>query len=58
MGFVVYDPDDDVFYESDSAIPQYILDFFVKKKQKIGQCEILAATAVYSSLPQVMRDRS
>ena len=57
LGFVVYDPASDTFYESDSMIPQYILDFFVKKKQKIGQCEILAATAVYSSLPQILRGR-
>ena len=57
LGFVVYDPASDTFYESDSMIPQYILDFFIKKKQKIGQCEILAATAVYSSLPEILRGR-
>ena len=57
LGFVVYDPSSDEFYESDSPIPQYILDFFVVKKQKIGQCEILAATAVYSSLPTLLRGR-
>ena len=57
LGFVVYDPLDDAFVESDSVIPPYILDFFVKKKQKIGQCEILAATAVYSSLPELLRGR-
>ena len=57
LGFVVYDPLSDEFIESDSPIPQYILDLFVKKKQKIGQCEILAATSVYSSLPALFRDR-
>ena len=55
LGFVAYDPASDTFYESDSMIPQYILDFFVKKKQRIGQCEILAATAVYSSFPDILR---
>ena len=57
LGFVVYDPDTGAYFESDSDVPQFILDFFVAKKQKIGQCEILAATAVYSSLPDLFRRR-
>ena len=50
LGFVVYDPEQTRFFYSDSAVPQYILDFFVAKKQKIGQCEIAAAFMVYPSL--------
>ena len=48
LGFVVYDPDTGEFVHSDSKLPQHIRDFFVEKKQKIGQCEIAAAVAVYS----------
>ena len=57
LGFVVYDPDTGEFVHSDSKLPQHIRDFFVEKKQKIGQCEIAAAVAVYSSLPGLFRDR-
>ena len=57
LGFVVYDPDTGEFVHSDSNLPQHIRDFFVEQKQKIGQCEIAAAVAVYSSLPGLFRDR-
>lgn len=57
LGFVVYDPDEGVFLHSDSQLPQHIRDFFVAKRQKIGQCEIAAAAAVYTSLPSLFRDR-
>ena len=58
LGFVVYDPELGRFVHSDSHIPEHILDMFVRKKQKIGQCEILAANAVYYTLPDLCRDRS
>ena len=45
------------FIHSDSHVPDFVLDMFVAKKQKIGQCEILAANAVYYSLPDLFRDR-
>ena len=38
-------------------MPSHILDFFVRKKQKIGQCEILAASMVYTSMPETFRGR-
>ena len=58
LGFVVYDPEQARFFYSDSEVPAHILDFFVKKKQKIGQCEILAASMVYTSMPELFRGRS
>ena len=57
LGFVVFDPESQRFVHSDSCVPEFILDMFVAKKQKIGQCEILAANAVYYSLPDLCRDR-
>ena len=57
LGFVVYDPELARFFYSDSCVPEYILDLFVRKKQKIGQCEILAASAVYTSMPDLFRGR-
>jgi hypothetical protein len=38
-------------------VPDHVLEFFVQKKQKIGQCEILAASAVYTSMPDLFRGR-
>ena len=57
LGFVVYDPQQARFFYSDSHVPSYILEFFIAKKQKIGQCEILAALMVYTSMPETFRDR-
>ena len=57
LGFVVYDPDCRRFHYSDSPVPVHVLDFFVHKKQKIGQCEILAAAAVYTSMPDLFKGR-
>ena len=57
LGFVVYDPEQSRFFYSDSEVPSHILKFFVLKKQKIGQCEILAAAMVYTSMPDVFRGR-
>ena len=57
LGFVVYDPERGRFMHADSHIPEHILEMFVRNKQKIGQCEILAAIAVYFSLPDLCRDR-
>ena len=57
LGFVVYDPESGGFLHSDSHVPDHILEMFVRRKQKIGQCEILAAIAVYFSLPDLCRDR-
>ena len=58
LGFVVYDPELCRFFYSDSGVPQHVLDFFVRKKQKIGQAEILAACMVYTSMPDLFRGRS
>jgi hypothetical protein len=57
LGIVVYDPELDIFLHSDSPVPEFILDMFVRRKQKIGQCEILAAIAVYFTFPDLCRDR-
>ena len=57
LGFVVYDSRSRRFYHGHGPVPQHILDFFVVKKQKIGQCEIAAAIAVYASLPDLARGR-
>ena len=57
LGFVVYDPERSRFFYSDSPVPSHVLDFFVHKKQKIGQCEILAAAMVYTSMPALFRGR-
>jgi hypothetical protein len=57
LGFVVYDPEEGTYVHSDSHVPEHILQMFVRNKQKIGQCEILAAIAVYFSLPNLFRDR-
>ena len=58
LGFVVYDPEQVRFFYSDSEVPPHILSLFVQKKQKIGQCEILAASMVYTSMPETFRGRS
>ena len=58
LGFVVYDPEQARFFYSDSEVPPHILSLFVQKKQKIGQCEILAASMVYTSMPETFRGRS
>jgi hypothetical protein len=57
LGFVVYDPEAGTYVHADSHVPEHILHMFVRNKQKIGQCEILAAIAVYFSLPDACRDR-
>ena len=57
LGFVVFDSRSGRFYHGSGPVPQHILDFFVVKKQKIGQCEIAAAAAVYASLPELARGR-
>ena len=57
LGFVVYDPAQARFFYSDSPVPDHVLEFFVQKKQKIGQCEILAASSVYTSMPDLFRGR-
>ena len=57
LGFVVYVPETGEFLHSSSDIPQHILDMFVRNKQKIGQCEILAANVPYYSLPDLFRGR-
>ena len=57
LGFVVYVPESGEFLHSSSDIPQHILDMFVRNKQKIGQCEILAANVPYYSLPDLFRGR-
>ena len=53
----VYVPELGEFLHSSSDIPQHILDMFVRNKQKIGQCEILAANVPYYSLPDLFRGR-
>ena len=60
LGFVVFDPerlpydpsdpDSGQWLYSESPVPMHILDMFVAKRQKIGQCEIAAAFMVYPSL--------
>ena len=57
LGFVVYDPERARFFYSDSCVPEHVLDLFVHKKQKIGQCELLAASVVYTSMPELFRAR-
>ena len=57
LGFVVYDPERARFFYSDSCVPEHVLDLFVHKKQKIGQCELLAASIVYTSMPELFRAR-
>ena len=57
LGWVVYDPDSGEYVHSAAEIPSHILDLFVRKKQKIGQCEILAANVPYYSLPDLFRGR-
>ena len=57
LGFVIYDPDTDAWYHSSQQVPRAIIESFVKKKQYIGQCEILAAVCVYFTLPDLCRGR-
>ena len=57
LGFVIYDPDTQTWYHSSRQVPRAIIESFIKKKQYIGQCEILAAVCVYFTLPDLCRDR-
>ena len=65
LGFVVFVPSeeagaactDGVFYHSSEVVSDEVMDKFVRKRHYIGQLEILAAVAVYSSCPDLVRDR-
>jgi hypothetical protein len=57
MGFVVYNPNTNLWYHSAMRVPQSIISSFVRKKQYIGQCEILAAACVYFTFPDLCRGR-
>ena len=58
LGWVVYDPVTDALWHSSYVCPDSVFDNFVPdKKQYIGQLELLAACAVYTSLPEMFRNR-
>ena len=61
IGFVVFVPDDEgeggSWYHSSLAVPEDFMRLFAVRIQYIGQLELLAAVAVYYSMPDVFRDR-
>lgn len=61
IGFVVYVPNDDgaggSWYHSSLVIPEVFMRLFAVRTQYIGQLELLAAVAVYYSMPEVFRGR-
>jgi len=61
VGFVVFVPDDEgeggSWYHSSLVVPESFMRLFAVRTQYIGQLELLAAVAVYYSMPEVFRDR-
>ena len=57
LGLVVYDPETTMWYYSSARVPDAVIISFIKKKQYIGQCEILAAVCVYFTFPDLCRGR-
>ena len=57
LGFVSYKPNTNYWYHSALRVPSSIIKSFVRKKQYIGQCEILAAACVYFTFPDLCRGR-
>lgn len=53
LGWVVFDPRSQEFFHSSYECPQSLLDEFIVKKTYIGQLEILAASAAFSSMPSI-----
>jgi len=54
LGFVVYEPETGQFYHSSWIVPQWVFAMFIHKRQYIAQLEILAALAVYFTMPVSM----
>ena len=50
IGWLIYDPEDGVYMYSSSWIPSWILALWITKESMIGQAEILAAIAIYTTL--------
>ena len=59
VGIVIYDPEDteSKWRYSSAAVPQDLIDKFRKRKQYVGQLEVLAAVAAFTSRPEQLRDR-
>jgi hypothetical protein len=59
VGIVIYDPEDlaSKWRYASAAVPQELIDKFRKRKQYVGQLEVLAAVAAFTSRPEQLRDR-
>ena len=59
VGIVIYDPEDPTskWRYASAAVPQELIDKFRKRKQYVGQLEVLAAVAAFTSRPEQLRDR-
>ena len=53
LGFVVYDPRTKKFTHASLEVPEHVYDDLTAKDQHITQLELLAACAVYESLPEL-----
>ena len=59
VGLVIYDPEDTVSYWrfGSAAVPASLLAKFRPREQYVGQLEVLAAVAAYTSRPDQLRGR-
>jgi hypothetical protein len=51
LGFIAYDPDDNMYFYSSYRVPAWVYSFFRALQTYIGQLEILAVLFAYRTLP-------
>ena len=57
LGLALFDPLDGRWYHSESRVPASLLDRFQMRRQYVGQLEVLAAVAAYTTFPGLIRGR-
>ena len=57
LGLALFDPVVGRWYHSESRVPASVLDRFQMRQQYVGQLEVLAAVAAYTTFPAIVRGR-
>ena len=57
LGLALFDPLEERWYHSESRVPASLLDRFQMRQQYVGQLEVLAAVAAYTTFSDLLRGR-
>ena len=57
LGLALFDPLEGRWYHSESRVPSSLLDRFQMRQQYVGQLEVLAAVAAYTTFSSLLRGR-